>query len=64
MMKKYSANELWDFIGRIETDTPEETRRRAELAVKVLDRCDYLDIDTYNDMMDAIAYLVRESYHN
>lgn len=64
MMKKYSVNELWAFVNRVETDTPEETRRRAGLAMQVLDKCDYLDIDTYNDMMDAIAYLVRESYHN
>lgn len=63
-MKKYSVNDLWAFVNRIETDVSEETRRRANLAMQVLDKCDYLDIDTYNDMMDAIAYLVRESYHN
>ena len=62
-MKKYTSNELWAFINRIEVDSSTETRKRAEQAIRVLDKYDYLDIDTYNDMMDAIAYIVRESYH-
>ena len=62
-MKKYTNNELWNFVNRIEVDSPSETRKRAEQAIKVLDKCEYLDIDTYNNMMDAIAYMVRESYH-
>lgn len=62
-MKRYTNSELWAFVNRIEVDSPTETRKRAEQAIKVLDKCDYLDIDTYNDMMDAIAYMVRESYH-
>lgn len=62
-MKKYTNNELWGFVNRIEVDSPSETRKRAEQVIKVLDKCEYLNIDTYNDMMDTIAYMVRESYH-
>ena len=60
---KYSINQLWDFINRIEVDDPTATRARAEQAIEVLDKCKYLDIDTYDNMMDSIAYIVRESYH-
>ena len=60
---KYSINQLWDFINRIEVDDPKATRARAEQAIEVLDKCKHLDIDTYDSMMDSIAYIVRESYH-
>ena len=60
---KHSINQLWDFINRIEVNDPKATRARAEQAIKVLDKCKYLDIDTYDSMMDSIAYIVRESYH-
>lgn len=62
-MKKYSTSELWEFISRIEVESPAVTRDRAEKAIRVLDKCGYLDIDTYHEMMDAIAFMVRESYH-
>ena len=60
---KHSINQLWDFINRIEVDDPKATRARAAQAIEVLDKCKYLDIDTYDNMMDSIAYIVRESYH-
>lgn len=62
-MKKYTINQLWAFVNRIDVDDPKETRGRAETAILFLDKCDYLPRDVYNDMMDCIAYLVRESYH-
>lgn len=62
---KVTIKQLWDFINRIEVNDPKLTRDRAESAIKVLDNVgsDILDIDTYDSMMDSIAYIVRESYH-
>ena len=62
-MKKYTVNQLWDFVNRIEVEDTKLTRDRAQSAIKVLDKVDYLDIGTYDDMMDTIAYIVRESYN-
>lgn len=60
---KYSINQLWSFVNRIEVNDPKLTRHRANQAIKVLDEVEGLDIDTYNSMMDSIAYIVRDSYH-
>lgn len=62
-MKKYTNNELWAFVNRIEVESATETRKRAQQAIKVLDKCDYLDMGIYDDMMETIACVVRESYH-
>lgn len=62
-MKKYTVNQLWGFVNRIEVEDPKLTRERAQSAIKFLDNIVGLDVNTYNDMMDAIAYIVRESYH-
>lgn len=60
---KCSVNRLWSFINRIEVNDPKLTRDRAQSAIKVLDKVENLNIDTYNSMMDSIAYIVRDSYH-
>lgn len=60
---KYSVKQLWSFINRIEVNDPKLTRHRANQAIQVLDKAEGLDIDTYNSMMDFIAYIVRNSYH-
>ena len=60
---KVITNQLWAFVNRIEVDDPKFTRDRAQSAIKVLDKVDCLDVDTYDAMMDAIAYIVRESYN-
>ncbi len=60
---KYTVKQLWDFVNRIEVDDPNVTRDRAQTAIEFLDNIVGLDIYVYNDMMDAIAYIVRESYH-
>lgn len=60
---KVTTNQLWGFVNRIEVVDPKLTRDRAQSAIKVLDKVDCLDVDTYDAMMDAIAYIVRESYH-
>ena len=60
---KVTTNQLWGFVNRIEVEDPKLTRDRAQSAIKVLDKVDCLDVDTYDAMMDAIAYIVRESYN-
>mgnify|MGYP007062227903 CR=1 FL=1 len=59
---KVTTNQLWAFVNRIEVENPKLTRDRAQSAINVLDKVAGLDVGTYNDMMDAIAYIVRESY--
>ena len=55
-MKQFSENELWAFVNRA------ETIEQIHIADDFLSKLDYLDIDTYCDMMDALAYKERE-YH-
>ena len=55
-MKRYSENELWAFINRI------DSHEKVEIAADFITKQEYLDIDTYNDMMDAIAFISRDLY--
>lgn len=55
-------NKYWDFVNRCDVSDPVETRRRVNVAISVLDNAS-ISIDDYNDMMDALAYIVRESYY-
>ena len=56
-MKRFSEKELWAFVNRA------DTHEKIQIADDFLSKLDYLDIDVYNDMMDALAYKSRELYH-
>lgn len=56
-MKKYTESELYAFISRA------DTREKITVAEDFITKLDYLSIDTYDDMMNALAYLRRELYH-
>ena len=56
-MKKFTESELYAFISRADTHEKVETARA------FISKLDYLDIDVYDDMMDALAYISRELYH-
>lgn len=55
-MKKFTEQELWAFVNRAETID------QIHIADDFLAKLDYLDIDVYCEMMDALAYKERE-YH-
>ena len=56
-MKRFSEKELWAFVNRA------DTHEKIQIADDFLSKLDYLDIDVYHDMMNALAYKSRELYH-
>jgi len=56
-MKRFTVRELWAFVNRA------DTHEKIQIAADFITKQEYLDIDVYNDMMDALAYLSRELYH-
>lgn len=61
MSKHYTEAELWSFINR--ADTHDKVEIAADFITRMSDagRAD-IDHDTYNDMMDALAFISRELY--
>lgn len=58
-----SVKGCWRLVNGIQNGkTPAEIRERASIAEEWITANKNLDIDTYNDMMESIAYLIRESY--
>ena len=56
MMKRYTEKELWAFVNRA------DTHERIQTAADFLAKQDYLDVDVFDDMMDALAFMSRELY--
>lgn len=56
-MTKRREQQLWDMISRI------DSHEKVQIAIAFLDKQDDLDFDTYDDMMNAIAFISRELYH-
>ena len=56
-MKRFSEKELWAFVNRA------DTHEKIQIASDFLTKLDYLDIDVYDNMMNALAYKSRELYH-
>lgn len=55
-MREFTEKELWDFVNRAETID------QIQIACDFLTKLDYLDMDVYCEMMDALVYKERE-YH-
>ena len=55
-MRRYTESELYSFISRADTHEKVETAR------KLITSLDYLDTDTYDDMMMALSFISRELY--
>ena len=61
---KLSVNGCWEMVNRIQNGTtPQEIRRRCQVATEWLNANENIDNDTYNDLMMTVSYLHRESYH-
>jgi len=56
-MKRFTVQELWAFVNRA------NTHEKIQIAADFITRQEYLDIDVYDDMMDALAFKSRELYH-
>ena len=62
--RNLSVGGCWKMVNAIQNGrTPEEIRDRAATAEQWLMANDVIDNDTYDDLMNTVAYLVRESYH-
>ena len=61
---RLSIKRCWDMVNRIQAgDTPEEIRRRCKIAEEWVTKNEVISIDEYDDLMMAISWLFRESYH-
>ena len=58
-----SVNRCWDMVNRIQDGkSPEDIRRRCNIAVEWLRANKVISNDEYNDLMMAVSFLYRESY--
>lgn len=61
---RLSVEGCWKMVNAIQNgNTPQEIRERCRIAAKWLEENENLDYDQYNEMMMAVTYLHRESYH-
>ena len=54
---RFTEKQLWDFVNRA------DTHERVEIAIDFLTHLDGLSIELYDDLMNALAYISRELYH-
>lgn len=60
---KLSPSGCWKMVNAIQNaDTPEGIRFRCAVAAEWLTKNEVISIDEYNDLMNTVAYLCRESY--
>ena len=58
-----SVKGCWRLVNGIQNGkTPAEIRERASIAEEWITANKNIDIDTYDDMMHTICYLINESY--
>lgn len=59
-----SSKGCWKMVNAIQNGrTPEDVRTRASIAKQWLNANEIISIDEYDELMDTVAYIVRESYH-
>ena len=62
--KNLSVDECWKMVNAIQNSkTQQEIRERCRIAEEWLKANEVIDVDQYDDMMTAVAYMYRESYH-
>lgn len=61
---KLSVKKCWDMVNATQNGKdPADIRERCKVAAEWLEKNEVIDYDQYNDMMMAISYTFRESYH-
>ena len=59
-----SLKGCWRMVNAIQNgETPKEIRRRAIIAREWLINNTVISLDEFDELMNTVAYLVRESYH-
>lgn len=60
---KLSLNGCWKMVNAIQNaDTPEGIRERCRIAGEWLTANEIITMEQYDDLMNTVAYLCRESY--
>ena len=61
---KLSIKGCWEMVNRIQLgNTPKEIRDRASIAEKWLIANEVINNEQFDDLMNAVSYWIRESYH-
>lgn len=61
---KLSLKRCWDMVNRIQMGrTPDEIRRRCRVAEEWLTANEVITTDEYDELMMAVSFIHRESYH-
>lgn len=61
---KMSLDKCREMVNRIQLgNTPEEIRKRCNVAEKWLKANEVISNEEYDDLMRTVSYLYRESYH-
>ena len=62
--KTLSSKRCWEMVNRIQNGrTPREIRERADIAIEWLRANEVITTQEFDDLMNTVSYLVRESYH-
>lgn len=63
--RRLSLAGCWGMVNRIESASdPNEVRRRCIIAEEWLKANIVISDDDFDDLMRAVSYIYRESYHN
>lgn len=61
--RRLSLRGCWRMVNAIQNgETPKEIRNRAGIASEWLKANEVISIEDFDELMDTVAYLVRESY--
>ena len=61
---RLSVNGCWRMVNAIQNGrTAKEIRERCRIAIEWLNANKVIGYDQYNELMETVAYLHRESYH-
>lgn len=62
--RKLSLKGCWRMVNAIQNaETPDGIRVRCQVAMEWLQKNDIITNDEYDELADAVAFLMRESYH-
>ena len=56
LAKRFSEMQLWGLVNRA------DTHEKIEIAIDFITKQEYLSVDVFDEMMDALAFQSRELY--
>jgi len=54
---RFTDKQLWDFVNRV------DSHERVQIAADFLTNLEGLSVELYDDLMQTLAYISRELYH-